>query len=737
MDYIGKEIRRNPLVISGSDNSTFLKVETAASGSTAIFTNNIQNGYPTSNPWKENLEGSFFNNFDNTTHVSEILRFMSGVMSHSLDVADAAPNTFTFASVDSNENSLGSTDSISGVLPTNYTALSNNTLNYLVTKGFVSVGSTIFNGISVYHDNGSTYSVDFDSNKGGSSIISSSADSELFGLGGLTSGGATVFKVRVIASQSFSDNASNSAPDESSNTFTTRSLLELSNSSFGTSNGLTVAKINTNVPAVIPAAFQDGKFVNVGGSSMSGTLTRKYHASKTSFTSVSSSGYYRFHDLKVGIATGSSGAFTFVNGSTKNRFWAPVDQIESDIGTNSLSDTGTTHRSLTVVSRSLSGVPYMTGSTYELSSKITGLFSPMFIASTTLVDMTAASVGVGSATITGDTVSTSGGTVQTSGKVFQSDGTTGVNSGVPRHDDLVLVTASIVYDGGSSTNIQQTGTSDSSFTVATKARNRNNSQSTLDTQTINYHTQGTFGQVTASGSLAVYDRPQGYDGGSLTGTSEAFSGEDFRIKNNNNVLGFNGEASDTNYNVSQSGANRILGENDLQVKPGFLVNPGGSFRYWYPANYGSGSYKYYIRRFQTSGAKTQMTLNVGKTLVNWRATTADSVAAVVLFKSSASGSGNRGGAGSYSRARLYDPSETTSNLVSESVEHKLDDFLNPFTDAFDLYGNTGGGLSSTTYTIPLRNADGMFLDDTDNEFYVILRYKGNPSPVTTITTATS
>ena len=736
MDYIGKEIRRNPLVISGSDNSTFLKVETAASGSTAIFTNNIQNGYPTSNPWKENLEGSFFNNFDNTTHVSEILRFMSGVMSHSLDVADAAPNTFTFASVDSNENSLGSTDSISGVLPTNYTALSNNTLNYLVTKGFVSVGSTIFNGISVYHDNGSTYSVDFDSNKGGSSIISSSADSELFGLGGLTSGGATVFKVRVIASQSFSDNASNSAPDESSNTFTTRSLLELSNSSFGTSNGLTVAKINTNVPAVIPAAFQDGKFVNVGGSSMSGTLTRKYHASKTSFTSVSSSGYYRFHDLKVGIATGSSGAFTFVNGSTKNRFWAPVDQIESDIGTNSLSDTGTTHRSLTVVSRSLSGVPYMTGSTYELSSKITGLFSPMFIASTTLVDMTAASVGVGSATITGDTVSTSGGTVQTSGKVFQSDGTTGVNSGVPRHDDLVLVTASIVYDGGSSTNIQQTGTSDSSFTVATKARNRNNSQSTLDTQTINYHTQGTFGQVTASGSLAVYDRPQGYDGGSLTGTTELFSGEDFRIQNNFNVLGFNGDAFTTTYNVSQA-SNRLLGENDLQVKPGFLVNPGGSFRYWYPANYGSGSYKYYIRRFQTSGTKTQLTIDVGATLVNWKATTDDSVAAAILFKSSASGSGNRGGAGAFSVARLFDPSETTSNLISSSVAHQSDDHLNPFTDAFSLFGNTGGSLSSTNYTVPLRNADGMFLDASDNEFYVILRYKGNPTPVTSITTTTS
>ena len=105
-------------------------------------------------------------------------------------------------------------------------------------------------------------------------------------------------------------------------------------------------------------------------------------------------------------------------------FYAPIDQIESDLGTNSLSDTGTTHRSLTVVSRSLSGVPYMTGSTYELSTKISGLLVHYIIASTTLVDMTAASVGVGSATITGDTISTSGGTVQTSEKVFQSDGTT-------------------------------------------------------------------------------------------------------------------------------------------------------------------------------------------------------------------------------------------------------------------------------------------------------------------------
>ena len=736
MDYIGKEIRRRPLVISGSDDSTFLRVEQADSGSTAIFTNNIQNGYPTSNPWGSGLDGSFFNNFNNTTNVSEILRFMSGVLSHSLDVADAAPNTKTFASIDTNENNLGSTDSISGRVPKNFSGLSNATLNYLNSKGFADSGSTIFNGISVYHDNGGTYFVDFDSNSGGSTNVSSSADSELFGLGGLSGGSAVQFDVRVIATQSFSDNSGNSNPDEGTNTFTTQSNLDLSATSFGTTDGLTLAKINTSQPAVIPAAFQDGKFENVGGTSLSGSLTRKYHATKGSFTSVSSSGYYKIHDLKVGIATGS-GNFTFKDGTDKNRFWAPIDQIESDLGTNTLSDAGTTHRSLTATSRSLSGVPYLLDTTYEVSTKISGLFAPLYDASTTLVDMTAASVGVGSVSISGDTISTNGGTIQTSGKVFQSDGETAVNSGIPRHDDIAIVTASVSFDSGNDDNINQTGFSDTSFTVATKARNRNSSQSTLDTQTINYHTQGTFGQIAASGSLGIYGRAQGYDGGSLTGTTEAFSGEDFRIKNNNNVLGFNGEASDTNYNVSQSGANRILGENDLQVKPGFLVNPGGSFRYWYPANYGSGSYKYYIRRFQTSGTKTSMTINVGQTLVNWKATTDDSVAAAVLFKSSASGSGNRGGAGAFSTARIYDPSETTSNLISSSVAHQSDDHLNPFTDALDLFGNTGGGLSSTTYTMPLRNADGMFLDASDNEFYVILRYKGNPTPITSITTSTS
>ena len=178
-------------------------------------------------------------------------------------------------------------------------------------------------------------------------------------------------------------------------------------------------------------------------------------------------------------------------------------------------------------------------------------------------------------------------------------------------------------------------------------------------------------------------------------------------------------------------SNRVLGEQDLQVKPGFLVNPSGTYRYWYPDNYGTGSFKYYIRRFQTSGTKSTMTLNLNNTtLVNWKATTDDSIATAVLFKSSASGSGAND---ELARARIYDPSETTSNSISSSIAHQTDFHLNPFSDAIDLYGNTGGSVSSDTYTMPLRNADGMYLDSSDNELYVIVRYSGDPTPIDDIT----
>ena len=728
MKYFGKEIRRSPLVITGSSSTTHLKVEQAATGSTAIYTNNIQNGHPTSNLWGNNLAGSYFNNFDNTTHVSEILRFMSGVLSHSLDVADASANTKTFASVDTNETNLGGTDSVDGYLPQSYDS-SNATMLYLVNKNWVSEGSTIFSGITSYHDNGSTYYIDFDSNSGGSSNISSSVDSELFGLGGLTSGAETEFKAKVIVTQSFSDTGSIANPS-SSYTFTTQSYLDLSNTSFGTSNGLTLAKINTSQPAVIPAAYQDGKFADIGGTSLSGSLSRKYGASATDFTSVSASGYYNFHGLVVGMATGS-GNYQFVNGTTKTHFWAPIDQISSDIGTNSLTTTQATQSYVSATSRSLSGVPYLNAATYHLSSSVHGLFNPMYGAHAQLVDDSIGGESLSNVSIAGsaiDDVSTSGGTIQTANAVFASDsGSVRATSAVPTRTDIVRFNATYTLSG-TGTNIQQAGgdfgssVSDETFTVIVRGRNRSNTRSNLTTYTYFFHSGSTFGQPGSSGSLAYYGRADGYDGGSLTGTSETFSGESFRIKLNNNVVGFNGNSFDSSSKVS---------EQDLQVKPGYLVNPGDSYRYWYPNNYGSSSYKYYIRRFQTSGTKTSMTVNLNNnTLVNWKATTDDSVACAVLFKSSASGSGANV---ELSTARIYDPSELASDVVSSSVAHQTDFHLNPFTDAIHLYGNTGGSVGSNTYTVPMRNASGMYLDSNDNELYVIVRYSGNPTPIDDIT----
>ena len=725
MKYFGKEIRHNPLVVTGSTVTVDLG---ASSASTAIYTSNIQNGYPTSNRWEDSLDGSYFNNFDNTSHVSEVLRFMAGVLSHSLDVADAAANTKTFASVDTNETSLGSTDSVDGYLPQSYDS-TNATMRYLVTKNWVAEGGTIFSGISTYHDNGPTYYVDFDSNSGGSSAVSSSADSELFGLGGLTSGAATEFKARVIVTQSFSATGSVVNPS-SSYTFTTQSYLDLSTTSFGTSNGLTLTKIETSQPAVIPAAYQDGKFADIGGTTLSGSLSRKYGASATDFTSVSASGYYNFHGLKVGMATGS-GNYQFVDGTTTNNFWAPIDQISSDIGTNSLAIAHPTQSYLTATSRSLSGVPYLNAATYHLSASIRGLFHPMYVASTTIVDDSIGGESLSNVSIAGsgiDDVSTSGGTISTANAIFASDsGSVRATSAVPTRTDIVKFNATYTLSG-TGTNIQQAGgdfgssVSDENWTVGVRGRNRSNSRSTIATYTYLFHSGSTFNQPATSGSMAYYGRADGYDGGALTGTTETFSGESFRIALDNDVVGFNGSTF-----VSGS----RVGEQDLQVKPGYLVDPGGSYRYWYPNNYGSSSYKYYIRRFQTSGTKTSMTVNLNNnTLVNWKATTSDSVACTVLFKSSASGSG---ATSELSRARIYDPSETTANAISSSVAHQTDFHLNPFTDAIDLYGNTGGSVASATYTVPMRNSDGMYLDDNDNELYVIVRYTGNPTPIDDIT----
>jgi hypothetical protein len=567
-------------------------------------------------------------------------------------------------------------------------------------------------------------------------------------MGRLTSGNATPFYVKVLASHSFSDNYADSTPDENS-TFTTGSYVDYSIDSFTTSNGLVLSKIVTNVPAVIPSAYQDGDFDSVAGA-ISG---RFYTGGATSATSISASGYYATHDIKAGLKSGSQSDYVFKNGSDSTTRFYLYYNITENITTSQPTAVVTSSAQITAfsaTSRSLSGAPYLLTTTYTVTfdSEVSKSFDPCYgYGSSVLVNSNTTDQweNIGSTTLSNTTVTVNNSGVQsTSGNLYvnSADKTaTRADDSTPHVSDIAVASSSLSFTLDSNTeNIDQNRSSDESqnYNLVFRARGRNWKNTSVDssTGTLYLYDATRFGQNSDSGSMAVYSRAQGYDSNTLQDTTETFTGEDFRIVIADNVQSFGGAYFTTGTFQTNDEGDSTLGRNDLQVKPGYLVDPSGSYGYWFTDDSlqaSSAGYRYYIRRFQKSaGTKSSMTINVGKTLVNWNATTADSVAVAILFESSGNGSGNNSSLGV---ARIYDPSDLTSNLIEADMA--ADNFKNPFSTAISLYGNTGGSKASTTYTVPIRNADGMYLDSNDNELYVIVRYKGDPSPVTSITLAYS
>jgi hypothetical protein len=392
-------------------------------------------------------------------------------------------------------------------------------------------------------------------------------------------------------------------------------------------------------------------------------------------------------------------------------------------------------------SRSLSGAPYLLTCTYSLTfdSEVSKSFDPCYGYGTSVLvnsNPTDQWENIGSTTLSNTTTTVNNSGVSSTGAtnyVIDRTKTTKKSSGDdPEIQDIAVASSSLSFTLDSNTeNVSQNRSTDEArnYDLTFRARGRNWKNTSVDSTsaTQELYDATLFGQVAASGSMAVYSRAQGYDSNTLADTTETFTGEDFRIVLADNVQAFNGAYFTTNSFVTNDEGDEVLGDYDLQVKPGYLVDPGGDYGYWFAENFGSGTYKFYIRKFQTSGTKTSMTVDVGKTLVNWNATT-NGVAVALLFESSGNGSGNTTALGT---ARIYDPSDLTSNVIETGVA--ADNFKNPFSTAIDLYGNTGGSLNSTQYTVPMRNADGMYLDNNDNELYVIVRYKADPAPVTSIT----
>ena len=680
--------------ITGLSVNTKTSISGTLAVSQSINAYNINAGTPTSNAWQSNLSGSYFNNFTSQTDVSEILRFIAGLLSSS--APDASPNTRTYSTYTAAAQNTTTGTVTAGSIPQ---GSSNTTLLYLNSKGFANTGSTIFSGISPIYT-ATNYGYTYTSVAAGTTIVTSSADAQLFGLGILSSGTPTTFSVSGSFIFRFKDNSAKT------DVATSSSQQIITQTGAGTTSGVTLAKINTANPAVIPAAYQDGKFASVFAPSL-------YNGGASA---VSSSGYYHI-SASIAIASGSSAYTTPINNAAEI-FYAPLTTISTNVPANTIAATVVTG-SLTAVSRSLSGAPYLSGSTYYISSSVTGLFNPLYHANTNLSYLSLS--GTGMAQTSGvTTVSTAGGTIQTANAVFDSTGTTlRATSTIPYETDIVKTNGLYTFGAANITNVGQTTNTPTTFTVATNANNKNSSASTYNTATFSYHVAGTFGQTAASGSLAYYTRTQATD--SSTALVESFTGENYRYQLTDSVLPFSASAWNTAFVLNQ------LSGSDLQVKPGYLVKPGGTYGYWIGDPDATKTYKYYVRKFTTSGTKTSMTLNLGQTLVDWQTSGSNAVAALILFESSNNTI--------YANARFYDPTKTLSNFVTNITANT--NGQNPFGSTIALYGNTGGSVASTTYTIPIRNADGMFLNATYTNIYVLVRYNGDPTPITSITTTFS
>jgi hypothetical protein len=696
---------------SGANNTIY-----AFLVSESIYSHNHNVGYPTANSWKESLQGSYFNNFDANTNVSEVLRFIAGLLSQS--APDASPNTRTFASY--SVTVAGTQGNVSSIVP-GYIPFSstNDTVKYLVSRGFSSASQQLF---SAYGAGTNMYigkvTASYTSGVGGTTTVSSSNDSQLFGLGTLAGGNPSSFTVSASFTHRFFNTQSTATPTEVSSSNNT-----VTQTGAGTTSGVTLAKINTANPAVIPPNFQDGKFVSV--------LTQTLYSGSSPLT-ISASGYYHISS-SFRISSGSS-TYTAPTSSNLQIFYAPLNLIVTNVPAQTVQTSSISITHVTATSRSLSGAPYLTGSTYILSSSLSRSFSPLYSTGSPIAEITDAGVSLSKTGLT-SVVNTTG-QITTANAIWDSTNTTYRGSNViPFENDIIRVNALYTFaptNGVTNLNGLSSGLGTTTFTSTVRGYDRGNN---LDqyVNTINYHTAGTFGQPVSSGSLGYYGRAQGYDSGSISGSREIFVGETFRLKISSSILSgswANGEKFVT------SSFQLGLGPLDLQVKPngataGYLVRPGGSYGYWLGDPDSTKDYKFYARAFQTDGTtKSKLTIDIGRIVTPWHVDTNTTCSIAVMFESAQAGIDTGGGV--LARAVLYDPSVRTTLDISSSLSN--DNFRNPFTPLIDLKGNnqTGNDLTGTVYTMPLTTNLNQVLNSTYKNFIVLVRYKGDPSPISYI-----
>ena len=704
--------------------NTFLKVETAIGNLTAsnlsetgntltyngaisasgrISSSNINVGIPSpSYPWGNSMTGSYFSTWTSDTNVSDALRFLAGAFSASFPVP--TPNTKVLSSISTTNTNIGSAITINGRVPSGST---DQYINYLQPLGWATIGQTIFSGYTFR--NAANYAL-YGSTVGGSTTISSSLGTNAFGLGLLNNGVLNTTRLSGSFTLTFASSSVGTV------NYTNNTNVVVSQSSDNGTPSIATPIALRIIPsanmAVIPPIYQDGYFNNFTGSNLTNNI---------SLSSVSSSGIYTISGY-VGINSGSS-TYSYFTGSNLTQYYTPL--VDGNF-TQTISSPGSTITASSIVTRSLSGAPYLTsGSSYTYTVTASNAFNPLYFNGTVSTTTIPSNV-LGLSTANTITLTTNP-TIQTANVVKSSDYTTTRTVGsYPFESDVIVfgVTMSAV---GTGTTAASSGATITTFTVNNTTYNRAGSGTTIGSQTATIHTAGSFGIPSASGSLLYYGRTAGFITSSLTFSAtpntELLLDETYRMVLNDNLLNSSGS-----YFNSAS----YLPTSSLQVKPGFLVNQGGVNGYWYPSGYGT-TYKYYVRYFKSAAVVNtlRITLTGNTTLVRWDETTSNSIAIGLIFES--------GNSNTYARCRIYDIANLANNIVSSSIStsNLSTDGKNPFSANIDLYGNNGSGASNSggVINIPLRNVDGMTLDSTvasKDELYVIVRYNGSPTPLTSL-----
>jgi len=734
-------------------------------------------GHPNSLSWQSNLDNTIFNSYDSNTDVSQILRTIVGVISASNELnalvtspsPNATPWSTTTVSYLNDSAADDTSDWTNAYVPATAASITFPRIapvNYLLAKGFCSgEGNPLFDEVTtVYQKTTFTRRPLWVSNP-----------SDYFDAGGAGEGVTFIGK----ATQSFSDNQSVTDPNESTGTYTTHSYVYAT--STADTAPLYVRNIATGTPTVIPAQYQEAKYGQItsldarkwtDGTNYSGISVASNN------NAISSSGYYRWYDYKLGFASKSNATESeLIGGSlqtgfaTSTRFYTPL--TKADITSiQSQNATGTATNELLIAtqtaaeSRSLSGAPYLNGASYLNGGaiRIPHIFAPLFYSTTSdttlaYVDTTKSAPFAISSSDAGYKVIVNSGQLQVGSQVVTSLGSALGQGSLPLVPD-VQYTASIgtndTYAIGTlnndvTYNVDHTNAVEryptdayTYFTVRGRYLPWNTGNAT-NAYTLDrlFHTAGTFGQPAASGSLLywIYN--------STPGISQGESETATRFRAETNRLQIQGNTIDQAVASTWDPEDRLtLGaDGDLQYKAGdtygWLVNPehgagstgvntDGGYGYWYPTgSYSNGHYKWAMQKFDFglgSGASySSLTITTNGDsdfgdLVAWDSTTTNKYSIGVIFSKQLDDAGN---------PRIFDVSGTGTFDPSLDNQGAGTAGINPFNETVDikkLWSSRSTGTN--TITLALNAPAGQVISNsgTDySEIYIVVRYKGAPN----------